>query len=376
MTAMPSVVTPALSQRFLFSLIGLAKTSSRVGGFITRLGLQFQRKWWLTKTDTRSPDLGLFNSTSSANVTMGASLSKLFRALLLGLILGVFIIYLSLVYFVVPLGTWLFTVFTLLGVSYTLLSGFVYFTTRLGFGRNTDIGQRFWKRSFSIFWLLEFGLFGSVVYLTLISPSEVGYSYDTPAVFKTHFFSLPDFFFRAVIFSAMLLCLSVMLGLNYRSRTAFLWYIHALVSVLFCLLLYIEIGIFQGYLNYVGFYKWLINVETYEHTLETELARSRVLHGFVLLASIVKFWHFIVIAVVWFFYLARYFEYEDTRAALLNSVFQSFLILYGLNFLMLAPYLKYLGRKYMSNPYYWFFETPDFNSLWHAIEFTKIFYLG
>ena len=304
------------------------------------------------------------------------SLGTWLRALGVGLIAGVFSLYLSLVYFVVPLGTWLFTVLTLLGVAYTLLSGFVYFTTRLGFGRNTDIGQRFWKRSFSIFWLLEFGLFGSVVYLTLISPSEVGYTYDMPAVFKAHFFSLTDFFFRAVLFSLMLLVLSLMLGWNYRTRTAYLWVLHGMVSFLFCCLLYLEIGIFQGYLNYAGFYRWLINTETYEHTLETELARSRVLHGFVLLASIVKFWHFIIIAVVWFFYLARYFEYEDTRAALLTSVFQSFLILYGLNFLMLAPYLKYLGRKYMSNPYYWFFETPDFSSLAHALDFAKLFYFG
>ena len=55
------------------------------------------------------------------------------------------------------------------------------------------------------------------------------------------------------------------------------------------MLVYIELGVFQNYLNYVGFSKWVFSLDTYEANLESELARSRVVHGFVLFASIVKF---------------------------------------------------------------------------------------
>ncbi len=64
------------------------------------------------------------------------------------------------------------------------------------------------------------------------------------------------------------------------------------------------------------------------------------------------------------------------RETLLTSTFQSFLILYGLNFLMLAPHLKYIGHRYLSNPYYWVFETPDYTSIKVALRFTRAFYLG
>lgn len=375
-TTKASKVSFPLRRRFMLVLADPKGLHVQALFSLSRFSTKLHKRWWVYKGERRLNFISLFTPDTILQLAYSFSGSLFLRGLALGLVFSGLALYLALVYFVVPFGSWVFTGLTLIGVSYTLLSGFVYFTTRTGFGRNTDIGQRFWKRSFSLFWLLEFGLFGTVVYFTLTAPSEVGYGYDTPAVFKAHFFSLPDFFFRAVMFSAMLFCLSCLLGLNARSRVALVGPLHGIIAFLFCGLLYIEVGVFQAYLNYAGFYKWLINVETYEHILESELARSRVIHGFVLFASIVKFWHFLLIAVVWFFYLARYFEYEDTRPALLTSVFQSFLILYGLNFLMLAPYLKYLGRKYMSNPYYWFFETPDFNSLGHAIDFTRLFYFG
>lgn len=167
-----------------------------------------------------------------------------------------------------------------------------------------------------------------------------------------------------------------MLEVNYHSKYFFLFSLHIVSSIFFILLLYLEIGVFEEYLNYIGSYKWLLSLEVYELNLETELARSRIIYAFVLLASILKFWHFILIAVVWFFFLGRFFEDPENREVLLTSVFQSFLILYGLNFLMLAPYFKYLARKYMSNPYYWFFEAPNYESLFIAWDFVKVFYFG
>lgn len=57
--------------------------------------------------------------------------------------MSVVVLYLLIIYFVAPLGSILFGLLTLSGISYTLISGFVYFTTRTGYGRYTDISQRF-----------------------------------------------------------------------------------------------------------------------------------------------------------------------------------------------------------------------------------------
>lgn len=283
-------------------------------------------------------------------------------------------LYMAVVYFIVPLGPVFFAILSLFGLTYTLISGFVYFTTRNNFGRYTDISQRFWKRSFGLFWLIEVGLFGCVLYLCLISPSEVGYAYDLPAAFKTHFFAFEDFFIRMIIFNILLLLLQTMLAFNYRIRITNWWLLHFSITVVFLLLIYIEIGIFQNYMCAIGFYKWAVSLESVETMLENEVARNRALNAFVLFIAITKFWHFILVSIIWFFYLGRYFEYAETREALLNAIIQSFLILYSLNFLQILPHIKFVARKYMCNPYYWFFETPNFKSLLVAWQFTKLLY--
>lgn len=341
---------------------------------LARFVLWLQRNFWAFYHQTLASTQMFWRAVSPILFTYLPIGTAALWFLIYGGLLALVILYLLIIYFVAPLGSVLFGLLTLAGIAYTLISGFVYFTTRTGYGRYTDISQRFWKRSFSYFWLIEIGLFACVVYLVLASPSETAYGYDTPAVFKLHFFALDDFIIRAIVFNALLLVIYAMIMVNYRGRLSLLLGGHFIVALLFFILFYIEFGIFQNYLNFVGFYKWAFSTDAYEANLESELARSRVLHGFVLLASIVKFWHFALIALVWFFYLARYFESAEMRETLLTSTFQSFLILYSLNFLMLAPHLKYLGRKYMSNPYYWFFETPDFGSLVVAFNFTKLFY--
>jgi hypothetical protein len=149
-----------------------------------------------------------------------------------------------------------------------------------------------------VFWLIEIGLFAVVVFLVLNSANEVLYAYDTPAIFKLHFFSLEDFMIRSVIFNMFLFLITVMLMLNYRGRMSLLWICHALVAFLFIYLVYVEFSIFQTYLNYIGFSKWIFSVDTYESSLESDVTRNRVLHGFILFSSVVKFWHFALIAIV------------------------------------------------------------------------------
>lgn len=61
---------------------------------------------------------------------------------------------------------------------YWLWSVFLFLFKKERYGRFTTFAQRFWKRSFYLFWLLELFLFSFYIYLYFIAPSEVMYIFD------------------------------------------------------------------------------------------------------------------------------------------------------------------------------------------------------
>lgn len=66
---------------------------------------------------------------------------------------------------------WLFIIVIFL--LYFFISTFFNFSKTYSVNKYTSQTQRFWKRTFGIFWGLEFTLFGIYLYLTLISPAEL-----------------------------------------------------------------------------------------------------------------------------------------------------------------------------------------------------------
>lgn len=124
--------------------------------------------------------------------------------LLYPLILSLGVVYLKLSLDLLPVAKVFFAWVSLFFFVYLVISGFVFFLKRYSFGRFTTAVSRFWKRSFSLFWLIEAYTFGCFVYLTLNSSSEVLYFYDYAALQKTHLFSFRFFFFKLLAVSLLI----------------------------------------------------------------------------------------------------------------------------------------------------------------------------
>ena len=72
---------------------------------------------------------------------------------------------------------------------YWLVSGFVFFFKKYQYRYFTSAIQRFWRRSFTIFWAIEGCIFVIFLYLTLNANQEPVYMYDNSQIYKTHLFS-------------------------------------------------------------------------------------------------------------------------------------------------------------------------------------------
>ena len=66
----------------------------------------------------------------------------------------------------------------LLSIIYLLVSMFLFLSKHIGFGKYTSQLQRFWKRSYILFWGLEFFLFFLYIYLLTVHFSESTYFLD------------------------------------------------------------------------------------------------------------------------------------------------------------------------------------------------------
>lgn len=237
--------------------------------------------------------------------------------------------------------------------GYIFISGFIFFGKKYNFNKYTEALQRFWKRSFSIFWLLESVVFSAFIYLTFNSSAEVIYSYDPQYFFKLHLFSWKIFIFKLIFLKLILINLYFLSFLGSLKKKSFfiLFFISSLVLYIF----FIEFCQFLHFLNQSNFFTWNFNTSLNEYTLDSELKKARIVNNYVLVCSIAKFWHVIFIFFIWFFNFNRYFELKDSRDYIITTNLQNFLILYLLNWICMYPWFKLAFRYYMNNTFFWFF---------------------
>lgn len=88
---------------------------------------------------------------------------------------------------------------------YWLLSGFVFFVKKYQYNKFTSVIQRFWKRTYILFWLIESCVFLCFFYLTLNASEEPVYMYDQIKLHKSRLFSWRIFIFKLVSCVALLL---------------------------------------------------------------------------------------------------------------------------------------------------------------------------
>lgn len=295
---------------------------------------------------------------------------------LIPLTVGFIIVYYSMVLRCVPFNK-IVAFWIIFGmIAYWILSGFVFFIKKYQYSKYTTAIQRFWRRTYILFWLIEFSLFIVYVYLTLNANQESFYMFDQIQVFKTHLFSWRSFFLK--IFP-----LTILLILGYFLLLSLKWNIlskNSLLVIVITLIIvntvWVEFYQFFHVINYYGNFNWIYEADEKMWSLELESRKTRTVNHYVMLLLILKFWHIVLIVAFWVFFVLRGLEISRLRYPLLSANLQNFLILYLFAWVNMFPWLKFILRRYIDMSYYWFYINN--RDLGYRIFFNdiKLFYYG
>jgi hypothetical protein len=246
---------------------------------------------------------------------------------------------------------------------YWLLSGFVFFIKKYQFSKFTSVIQRFWKRSFILFWLIEGGVFLCFFYLTMNASEEPVYMYDQMKIYKQHLFSWRWFLLKlipSVLVILLTYYLQLMLKWNvfYKQSSIVLT-----ITIILLYILWLEFYQFFHIINFYGNLNWVYEPDDFLWNLEIEFRRTRLFNNYIAICLLAKFWHLVFIFVFWVFFVLRINEIRRIRHPLLAANYQNFIFLYVMTWLYMSPWLKFTFRKQLDNPYYWFFSNARNNWL-------------
>jgi len=255
---------------------------------------------------------------------------------------------------VLPVNKIYFSFFIIIMFLYWLLSGFVFFIKKYRFSKFVSVINRFWRRSYIIFWSIESGIFLVFFYLTINASDEPFYMYDQIKIYKNHLFSWR--FFLLKLIPGFVLIIFGYWFLLIKKWTFF--FQHSFFLFIFTLtLLYVFWLEFYQFFHIVNFYgniNWIFDLDEYFWTLELEFRRTRIVNNYIAICLMAKFWHLVFIFVFWVFFLLRVNELTTFGYGFFSANLQNFIILYIMNWLYMYPWIKYVFRFYLDNSYYWF----------------------
>lgn len=255
----------------------------------------------------------------------------------------------------IPIYKISFIFFILSSFFYWLISGFTFFIKKYQYRYFTSSIQRFWKRTFALFWMLEFFLFFCFFYLTLNASQEPFFMFDNVQIFKTHLFSWKIFLTKIY---PTLFCLLLINFLIYQlkySNFSKLSFLIIVITFLIFYILWIEFYQFFHVVSYYNSFQWKFDEEENYWFLENELKRTRIINHFLTICLVAKFWHVVFSAYFWLFFILRGLELKKIRFPLLAATFQNIFFIYILSWLYMYPWFKYFISKLFNTPYYWFY---------------------
>lgn len=273
-------------------------------------------------------------------------------------IVGIIVFCLSFFYFLhlksIPVNKTLFGFFIISTFFYWWISGFVFFIKKYQYSKFVSVIQRFWKRTFIIFWMLEGMLVACFLFLLLNAADEPVYMYDQIKVYKTHLFSWRWFLVK-LLPAILLIILGFYLQMSVRwslfNRQS---YLITVITALILYILWIEFYQFYNVVSYYGNFYWNYDYDEFLWSLELDDRRNRICNNYVSICLIAKFAHIVFMLVFWIFFILRVNELRRVRYPLATANVQNFVILYFFSWVYMYPWIKFLLRKHLEAPYYWF----------------------
>lgn len=287
------------------------------------------------------------------------SLKSVILPLVLAIITFIILLDFFSVDFLRQVGIWLVFGF----LAFWLFSSFNFFIKRYRYAKFTSAIQRFWKRTNIYFWIIEGFMFCLFFYYFLNSAQEPLYMFDESNVNQTFLLSPVMTFqsYLAILF-IFFYTLYLLLMLPTFKGTQQLYHL-TIITLIYTYIYLLEN--YQVYYVLTSFFEnyWAFDAETSLWSLEVETPRIRVKQQYFLIALILKYWHFIFIYLSWLFVVMKSFEKKQISYILLGLSSQNVLILFFLNFLFNAQWLKWFFKRFAETAYYWFFTTPNEQTL-------------
>jgi hypothetical protein len=128
-----------------------------------------------------------------------------------------------------------------------------------------------------------------------------------------------------------------------------------LITIVLVYTIWIEFYQFFHVINYYSGFNWIYDLDDKIWSLELDVRKTRTVNHYVFLLLILKFWHIVFIIGFWIFFLLRSLELGRIRYPLISANIQNFVILYMFAWVSMYPWLKFIFRRYLDMPYYWFF---------------------
>lgn len=242
---------------------------------------------------------------------------------------------------------------------YLLLSGFNTFLVKYKYGKFTSAIQRFWRRTGTIFWLIEGFLFMIFFYYFLNSSQEPLYMFDY-ANLNQEFLIQLKISYKNLLLLSICLWLSFFLIININSLIYFQSIsIILAISAIITYMLYVESYQFVYIISLFADKEWIFEETQNIWILEIEQNNLRVKQQYFILCLIAKYWHFIFIFISWFFFIIKSIEINSISITMLGYNTQNLLILYILNLFCLVQWVKILIKKFLEITYSWFFIEYD-----------------
>ena len=179
--------------------------------------------------------------------------------------------------------------------------------------------------------------------------------YDQLKLYKTHLFSWRMFLYKMVPFMVIILLCSYLLTSLKWSSFSKQSNILIAITIILLYILWLEFYQFFHILSFYSNINWVFDYDEYIWSLELDSRRTRLYNNYIALCLFAKFWHFVFIFIFWVFFLLRVQEQSRIRYGFLAANFQNFIIIYMMSWVYMYPWVKFIFRKLLDTPYYWFF---------------------
>lgn len=255
------------------------------------------------------------------------------------------------------------SIFINLGLFYTVywfFSVFIFLIKKSYLGKFSSILQRFWKRSFMLFWSIEIFLFFIYLFLVCNSPEETLYVLDFNKLNKILLIQLNELLFKTLILLYINLILYSYILLLKNSKKNFFIYIF----IWFHYLIYIEYQQLFYFSNYFNNYTYIYDTDEKIWSADIEMLKTRPFYFYIYIFVILKYWH---IFFIYYYMIIAYWSISllySNSYNWISSLYQNFFYIYIFNYIYLFIFFKKFSKYLGSIEYLEFYINQNLYNLY------------